>query len=59
MERVSSTKFMDVHNTDDLSWTNKNAFMVKKDSTHSKLPLQIEESESPGADFVLLLLRQN
>lgn len=59
MERVSSTKFMDVHNTDDLSWTNKNAFMVKKDSRHRKLPLQIEESESPGADFVLLLLRQN
>ncbi len=48
VERVSSTKFLGVHITEDLSWTNNTAALAKKATTASLLPPQTQKSQSPA-----------
>ncbi len=48
VERVSNTKFLGVHITEDLSWTNNTAVGTGQESTAaSLLPPQTQKSQSP------------
>ncbi len=48
VERVSSTKFLGVHITEDLSWTNNTAGTSQESTTASLLPPQTKKSQSPA-----------
>ncbi len=58
VERVSSTKFLGVHITEDLSWNNNTAALAKK-AQQSLLPPQTQKSQSPGPHHVHLLQRHH
>ncbi|KAK2908186.1 hypothetical protein Q8A73_009259 [Channa argus] len=59
VERVSSTKFLGVHITEDLSWTNNTAALAKKITAASLLPPQTEKSQSPAPHYVHFLQRHH
>ncbi len=59
VERVSSTKFLGVHITEDLSWTNNTASTSQESTTASLLPPQTKKSQSPGPHHVHLLQRHH
>ncbi len=54
VERVSSTKFLGVHITEDLSWTT-HCSTSQESTTASLLPPQTKKSQSPGPHHVHLL----
>ncbi len=56
VERVSSTKFLGVHITEDLSWTNNTAALAKKAQQHLYFLRKLREPE-PQPDHVHLLQR--
>ncbi|KAK2886828.1 hypothetical protein Q8A73_020774 [Channa argus] len=59
VERVSSTKFLGVHITEDLSWTDNTAALAKRITAASLLPPQTEKSQSPDPHHVHLLQRHH
>ncbi len=59
VERASSTKFLGVHITEDLSWTNNTAALAKKSTAASLLPPQTQKSQSPDPHHVHLLQRHH
>ncbi len=59
VERVSSTKFLGVHITEDLSWTNNTAALAKKAQQRLYFPPQTKKSQSPGPHHVHLLQRHH
>ncbi|KAK2905571.1 hypothetical protein Q8A73_009516 [Channa argus] len=59
VERVSSNKFLGVHITEDLSWTDNTAALAKKITAASLLPPQTEKSQSSAPHHVHLLQRHH
>ncbi len=56
VDRVSSTMFLGVHITEDLSWTNNTG---QESTAVSLLPPQTQKSQSPGPRNVHLLQRHH
>ncbi len=52
VERVSSTKFLGVHITEDLSWTNNTAALAKKAQQRLYFLRKLRRGQSPGPHHV-------